>query len=316
MISQIEQRKIAGEELIKSLQKYSGVVGADLEREFQIDITKKILSVLDEFDKESLPYAAITVFVYGIEINDPLNFISKLERDLFEIVKEGETLYIKCIKLLEHLELAQQQKDSLFEKQRVEIETIKDLHKELSAKTEKVDELSRQVTNLIDKNEKLEKSNQKLEESNKSMITNFISILGIFAAILMGTFGAIQGFGSLFNNADDLSIGKLFIISSLGASSVVLILFLLLNGVSKLTNRSLSSSLNEHDPLIKRHPTLVMVYCILVFVTLIGASLELSNVDIQFAWQGIWWAFPTVWIAYFIRAFVVKDLFFIFKWFK
>lgn len=65
------------------------------------------------------------------------------------------------------------------------------------------------------------------------MITNFITILGIFAAILMGAFGSIQAFSSLFDNAVFLDLGKLLIISSVGASSVVLILFFLLNGIAE-----------------------------------------------------------------------------------
>lgn len=81
-------------------------------------------------------------------------------------------------------------------------------------------------------------------EANKqyqSILAQFIAILGIFAAILMGAFGAIQGFTSLFSNAHKLSMGEILIISSIGASSIILILFFLLNGISKLIGRSLWS---------------------------------------------------------------------------
>ncbi|MFD2681198.1 hypothetical protein [Bacillus seohaeanensis] len=308
MTSLIEQRKVQGNRLIKVLYQFFGTDVADVEEKTNEVLISEIISLLEEFDKDALPYAAVTVFVYSINIKEFPYFISELERELFKVVEEKDEVFIKCVKLLEHLELAQQQKDSLFEQQRIEIEKISNLQEELSKKTEKVEELSKQVTDLIEKNRKLEQSNKKMEESNKGMITNFISILGIFAAILMGAFGAIQGFTSLFQYANDIPLGKALILSAVGGSSVLLILFLLLNAISKLTGRPLSNSEIESDPFMKKHPTLIVVFGLMILIALCGAALELSKIELRASKSGWWWVAPIIWIIYFVGVVHSKSL--------
>jgi hypothetical protein len=252
--------------------------------------------VFEEVPREILPLLTKELKKYGeISFENKKEPVSKMEdveekKTVESVIYKNEQAFFKIVR---HIDLAIVQRNSMEQMKVGEIEALKKSYETL-----------RREYNALE---------EKANKQYSSMLTQYISILGIFAAILMGAFGAIQGFGSLFDNANNLDLGEVFIISSLGASSVILILFLLLNGVAKLTDRSLSSSTNENDPIIKRHPTIVIVYGVLVFVTLVGAAIELANVDLQFAWQGIWWIFPFGWITYFIRAFVVKDLFFIFK---
>lgn len=204
--------------------------------------------------------------------------------------KEDEN-YPKCIKLIEHIELAQQQKDALFQKQEKEIQRMKKLNAVILTELDKIKEISNTV-------KELQNTTRQLHNSNEGMISNFISILGILAAILMGAFGAIEGFTSLFDNAHKISIGKLLILSSIGASSIILILFFLLNAIAKLTERSLANS--NSPKLIKKHPVLVISLHVLIGISLIGAALELSNVHLQITWQAIWWLFPICWLIFVI----------------
>ncbi|MRG86719.1 hypothetical protein [Salinibacillus xinjiangensis] len=294
-----DTRKKQGQALIEILNMVQGSTESSVDETTVDEIVLQLHAFLIENDFNTLPYAAISQFVFTNENPDFSYFIEMLEAKFSLLLEEKDETYYKCLKLLEHLELAQQQKDSLFYKQEQEIEELRNLKE--SFKTQKK-ELEKQMTRI-----------RSLQETTDNMPNNFISILGIFAAILMGAFGALQGFTSLFDNSTDLPMGKLLIISSIGASSVVLILFLLLNAIAKLTGKDLSNTKNDGDPLIKRHPTLVVVYGILVFIALVGSALELCNIQVNFSWSGLWWVFPLGWIVYFIVAFKKNDLLFFIK---
>src|SRR5699024_1927867 len=78
-------------------------------------------------------------------------------------------------KLIQHAELAISQKQNLYQ-------SLKD----------DVDNLTGNVYSA--------------SEKYNNMMSNFISILGIFAAIMMATFGAIQGFTAIFSNENNYSL--------------------------------------------------------------------------------------------------------------
>lgn len=204
----------------------------------------------------------------------------------------SERMYYK---ILRHIDLALVQKYTLMSMQMKEIEALR-----------------REQQQLINRYDQLK---HEAETQNRNMLTQFITILGIFAAIMMGAFGTIQGFASLFANAQYLSMGKILIISSIGASSVILILFFLLNGIAKLTGRSLWSTKKTDGTLFEKHPSLIIIHGILISISFVGATLELSNVHLQFAIQGFWWIVPTLWTSYFFTAVHKKDFLFPVVWF-
>lgn len=251
---------------------------------------------LDEFTKD-LHSRGITYFS---EKKDEKNKELETVEDKIELPSSNgrdemdpEKMYYK---ILRHIDLALVQKYTLMRMQMKEIEALR-----------------REQQQLINRYDQLK---EEAETQNRSILTQFITILGIFAAIMMGAFGAIQGFASLFAMAHDLTIGKILIISSIGASSVILILFFLLNGIAKLTERSLSSTNKSDGSLLEKHPSLVIVHSILIFISLLGASLELSNVHLKFAAQGFWWTLPIAWFIYMILAIQKKDYLFFVDWIK
>ncbi|MEO4053351.1 hypothetical protein [Solibacillus sp. CAU 1738] len=290
--------------------------------EFIITISKT------RFDNELIPYDKITEFVF-IETPEELyfDFTTRLKtygRQYF--LKQATISQMSATDLLEresdttsevpNIDLSNCEKDFYRIVRHIDLALIQ-ITKFASTK---IEHLQSEYDNLNDQfsqlNNQITQLKSAAELQYKNMLTQFISILGIFAAILMGAFGAIQGFTSLFANAIGLSIGKIFILSSIGASSVVLILFFLLNAIAKLTDRSLSSTSKKDGTLFEKHPSLVLIHGILVFIILIGASLELSNVNLKFAWQGLWWLVPLFWFIYFITAVYQRDPFFIFNYFK
>lgn len=191
-----------------------------LDRQF-----KQFMEALEEttFMHYIIPYDKITKCVFE---NTPVEDLDEFTKDLHsrgnsyfstkEEIEEkpiptagpreggmdSERMYYK---ILRHIDLALVQKYTLMSMQMKEIEVLR-----------------REQQQLINRYDQLK---HEAETQNRNMLTQFITILGIFAAIMMGAFGAIQGFASLFANAYLLSIGEILIISSIGASSVILILF-------------------------------------------------------------------------------------------
>ncbi|WP_342512782.1 hypothetical protein MKY34_19555 [Sporosarcina sp. FSL K6-1522] len=280
-----------------------------LDRQF-----KQFMEALEEttFMHYIIPYDKITKCVFE---NTPVEDLDEFTKDLHsrgnsyfstkEEIEEkpiptagpreggmdSERMYYK---ILRHIDLALVQKYTLMSMQMKEIEVLR-----------------REQQQLINRYDQLK---HEAETQNRNMLTQFITILGIFAAIMMGAFGAIQGFASLFANAYLLSIGEILIISSIGASSVILILFFLLNGIAKLTGRSLWSTKKTDGSLFEKHPSLIIIHGILISISLVGATLELSNVHLQYALQGYWWLVPGLWTIYFFTAIHKKNFLFIVDW--
>ncbi|MFC4558383.1 hypothetical protein ACFO3D_09180 [Virgibacillus kekensis] len=292
-------RQELSERLIDCLNKLYGATSSGVDEEIQKNTFQEFFDLLNEMEYDLLPYAAASQFLYNnIKNGEGFYLIQSIEDSIKEEFDVTDEIYKKGLKIVEHLELAQQQKEALFAKQEEKIHYIEEMQKVLLDKSKKVEELQKTT-------EDLQEANKKLQEENAKMTTNYITILGIFAAILMGAFGSIQGFTSIYENAYRLELFEVLIISSIGASSVILILFFLLNGVAKLTGKSLSSSKRESATLTERHPTLIIVHMMLVLLCLIAVALKLSNVNLNFAWEGLWWLLPIFWFIYILN--VIKS---------
>ena len=293
MTSRHNSRHTLNQKIVNLLNKLEGAISSSADESAREALWEEFFQLLEKMDLELLPYGAVSQFVYKNNIDDIEYFFNSIEEEIDKRFKEPEKDidYRKAVKLLEHLELANQQKVNLFLKQEENI-------RKMGLKIQEMNRLTKEVTSVKEQYENV-------KNDVNQITSNLISILGIFAAILIGAFGAIQAFSSLFSNAHVLSIGKLLIISSIGASSVVTILFLLLNGVAKLTNKKLWSSVKEHSTLFEKYPLIILIYCGLVFLGLIGSALELSNSRIHFSWTGLWWLLPGIWLVV-VRRFILK----------
>lgn len=242
---------------------------------------------------EKTPTEILYSFTSELRTRGEYYFDSKKIEPIDQKTLDEEKTFLKIIR---HIDLALIQKNSFANIKLKEMDALKENHRQLD--------------------ERYKALKHEADNQYKNMLTQYISILGVFAAILMGSFGAIQGFSNIFANADKLPLGKILIISSIGGSSVILIIFFLLNGIAKLTNRSLSSSNRMNASILEKHPTIVISHGILIFISLIGAALSLSDIKLYFAWQGLWWALPLFWLWYFITATYKRDPFFIFSFIK
>lgn len=294
-------RKEQGQNLLNILNKYQGAATSGVRTEEKKKIAEEFFKLLNVLPFDLLPYAPLSQFIFNNHNNDLIYFVEELEDSIhFKYIDDKENINCKKgLKIIEHLELANQQKDALFEKQERDIRNIKELSNSNKKKSDKINDLQKNTENL-------QKETKELHEHNNKIMTNFISILGIFAAILMGAFGSIQGFTSIYKNAYKLDLSYILIISSIGASSVILILFFLLNGIAKLTDKNLSSSSKEDATVFEKHPSIFVTHAILILLCLIAVSIKLSNTHINFSMQGLWWLLPLFWLIYIIYAFRYK----------
>lgn len=296
MTSKRNERHDLNQKIISLLNKLEGANSSGAEESALDSLWEGFFKLLNDMDLELLPYGAVSQFIYKNNINDIEYFFNSIEDKIEERFKDTQdnVNYRKAVKLLEHLELANQQKVNLFSKQEEDIRNMESKINEINRLTSEVSHIKKEYENI--------------KEDINQVTSSLISILGIFAAILIGAFGAIQSFSSLFSNAHVLSLGKLIIISSIGASSVIMILFFLLNGVAKLTGKRLWSTTDEKGKILQKYPIIVLLYCGLIFLALIGSALELSNIDIKFAMQGLWWLLPIIWVLICIVIFSEKTV--------
>lgn len=290
--------------LMKETNSPSSLLSDDLE------IQKECNRFLDVFYKTTfnhdlLPYDKITECIFENVTEEVLTTFSE------DFERYGNTFFKNLHK--DHLYLPTEEQNILNKKERDFLKIMRHINLALVQKinifTEKAEELKDLTNEIKDLKLELQTLKNEAESQNKSMLGQFISILGIFSAVLMGSFGAIQGFASLFENAHSLPLGKLLIISSVGGTSVILILFFLLHGIAKLTGKSLrNTSKNGSNNILDNYSYLFLIQGLLVFIALIGAALLLCNTKLYFSIYGLWWLLPLIWFGYFAWAFHKKTL--------
>lgn len=188
-----------------------------------------------EFEEDVIPYTMITKLIYtetryNRELYDTLEDNMKKDWERYnnkneDVSSEATRIFLK---IKEHIGLSIIQRNHINDR----------LNDQLNETLDKLDETKSELTSMSTELDEVAKESR---EKADSLVVQFISILGIFAAIIMGAFGSFQGFTSIFSNAENIPIGKTLIISAAGAAGVSLILFLLLHAISKLTSFPLSN---------------------------------------------------------------------------
>lgn len=204
------------------------------------------------------------------------------------LCKQCEDSYIVGLKVYEHIELAHNQVKSLFDDHDAKI-------KELQSALDMAKDTEKEMRATV----------KELEEKSRNITSNYIAILGIFAAALMGAFGGITGFTSLFEHLKDVALGTILIVSGLGGLTVVAVLFILLQSIAKLTDRSLGS-FDHSVALHLRYPVITTSVLLLVTVSFAGAALNLSLTPPKMSWAGLWWILPIIPLAFMVY-FIIKN---------
>lgn len=208
------------------------------------------------------------------EIDELVGIFSNNLQLIIEIAQEKDlytTEFKEFIdKIQDHVELVNVQiskiDDGIKNAERVK----EDLKREIQIKELEIKKLKDDFEMIKDK------QNKALKRA-KSVQKDFVTILGIFASILITTFGGLTILTSIFNNIQTAPTGKLILFGSLVVLAIIMTVFLLLNGISKLSELNLKSCGCVNDvscncSIVKKHPTLYIVTVSLLVSALIGAS--------------------------------------------
>lgn len=264
-----------------------------------------------KFEQEVINYSRVTEIIFEKTEDELLDILELyLEESWGRYVQNNDDdidniLEKRFLKIKEHIILSVKQKNQI----------SSNLSQKYDHFFGKFSEVKKNLNILEGKitsaNEKLVENEEAYEEKYNSITTQFITILGIFAAILMGAFGSLQGFSSMFSNAQSIPIGNILILSAIGGSLVILILFFLLSGVAKLTGRKLASCTchirknkgflsiaagikkalygdsedNERIckcSLFEKYPSIVVIHYLLYFIMLTGFALIFIDKNSKF----------------------------------
>ncbi|WP_288490036.1 hypothetical protein [uncultured Limosilactobacillus sp.] len=175
-------------------------------------------------------------------------------------------------KMEEHIKLALLQYETFFD----EIESVK----------RKADNLTQE---LKDKEIKLKKATKKLNNST----ANFISILGIYSALIFGVFGGFDAFKSIFSNMKKTPISTVLIDGSVLMIGLITLVFILLQSIGVLSKKSYLAcghkNTSECDcSFSKRYPIFMLTLKIFLLILMLGSIIHILNRDhmlYQFWWK-------------------------------
>lgn len=167
---------------------------------------------------------------------------SSAPKPKLKINEEDKNSILVVYKIIQHTQLAITQKQNLYES------------------------LERQVDNL-------EEHVNIAANKYDNMTSNFISILGIFAAIMMATFGAIQGFSAIYTNESQYNMTQILLISSFGLFALISVIYLLLYSISKLVDKEFGQDIYYQKNIFIKHP----IYSHTVLISLMISLLTLTH---------------------------------------
>ena len=108
---------------------------------------------------------------------------------------------------------------------------IKDVSKIYNASLKKSNETSKKLDVA---SKKLDVAQKKLDNST----SEFISMLGIFSALIFGVFGGFEAFKTIFTNIDKASVDMVIIDSSILLLGLIILIFLLIQSISILSGKN------------------------------------------------------------------------------
>lgn len=193
----------------------------------------------------------------------------------------AEMLY----KLMDHMELDMvriSRLDSQVGELNEDVELICDDIKDLSAKNKllkrsytQYDEQANRLNTQINKIKKSQKKFSKINDQVENAYSQFISILGIFSAIVLVFFGGTSVFASFFQNMADIPYYKTSFTLAIIGIILFDIIFMFFYILSKLLKRNIASIKQNVDGCIakriyKRYPYVALFHLIMGIILVIS----------------------------------------------
>lgn len=204
-------------------------------------------------------------------------------------------------KMEEHIKLALLQYETFFS----EIESVK----------RKANDLTHE---LEDKEIKLKKATKKLNNST----ANFISILGIYSALIFAVFGGFDVFKDILSNMNGVPISTVLIDGSVLMIGLITLIFILLQSIGILSGKSYlaceHNNTSECDcSFSKRYPIFTLTLEVFCGVLMLGSIIHVLNKD-HMLYQP-WWRISLASFGAFLLVWLITNIlrttkFINFKW--
>lgn len=130
------------------------------------------------------------------------------------------------------------------------------------------------LTVATDELNKVDKSYNEVSEKLDNYSSNFISMLGIFSALIFAVFGGFDAFKSIFTNINKASISMIIINSSILMIGLIILIFLLIQSICILSGKPFlacgcKNTSNCSHNLYKRYPlfSFSIGFFLLLFLT-------------------------------------------------
>lgn len=182
-------------------------------------------------EREIMNYSDIAKLVFNVESQDREYLYRNLSR-LKSISQRNSNRKIEniIIKIQNHIELEACRLEYLEEKQKQDI---------LAILTESTEETVSNVSSMKDQLELYSKKIDKHNDEIDNWYTNIITILGLFAAIVVTFFGGLGAISSIFENINVISKYRLLFIVLLVVFAMFNIVFMILYYIAKISNKSI-----------------------------------------------------------------------------
>lgn len=178
-----------------------------------------------------------------------------------KLLKNREVIEELAPKMEEHIKLALLQYETFLKK-------IDDVQ-------QKADRLSME---LDDKGKDLDEATEKLNGST----ANFISILGIYSALIFGVFGGFDAFKSIFSNMRQTPISVILVDGSVLMIGLVTLVFILLQSIGILSGKAYLACGHKNTfecncSFSKRYPIFSLTLKIFFGILLFGSIVHILN---------------------------------------
>lgn len=120
-----------------------------------------------------------------------------------------------------------------------------------------------------------------IKDIKSTIYTEFIAILGIFSALLFGMFVGFDTFKELIAGiTSNVKISRVVILGSLMLLGLNFLVFLLFEGIGKLSNREIKSCCSKTDcncSIVKKHPMFMLSNAVLLGILLLASVVMIIN---------------------------------------
>lgn len=223
------------------------IASSEINNNEQLD---ELCDIVKKYYTDNKRHKYSEVSAYLMETKDIEYLLENLRKiqDRLNEHSEDENVSIKVFKLIDHISLELNRTN--YNSKSFSDMQVNMLNMALSEASKQihtaVDDIRQEQTRKIEfEVDEFKKGTGELKERVEDSYTQFVSILGIFSAIVLVFFGGMDGFGSIFSNMQNIGRFKLTFVVAMVGMIVFDIIFMFLYILAKLLRREIASSQAE-----------------------------------------------------------------------